>query len=263
MNNPIFVFEGVRAATLTASEGSASGYPITNLKDDRYATLWKSGGVTANQNLTIEFSAIKNVNSCLIANHNFASLGISALEVYSSADGEEWYLFSSIDSYPDPLSIRTPGDYTTDKYWKLVFVKSSPLNAPPQMGLLYVGMEAVMPLYNNLPERGLQCDPIIAESMSKLRYSTSMGLDRETWKLNFGRLNTQQSYDFMRLIRSVNGRQYPFWFYDVDGNWHFIRFKKNYLPLIGKGNVIFSVREIEFDEERVGIPMNLPGSHTV
>lgn len=42
-----------------------------------------------------------------------------------------------------------------------------------------------------------------------------------------------------------------------------MRFKKNYLPYIAKGNVMFTVRGVEFDEERVGIAMNLPGGNTV
>ena len=261
MSNPIFVFEGVRTATLTASAGSATGYPTTNLQDDRYATLWKSGSTAQNQDFKAQFAAAKNIDCALIANHNLASLGLTSLDIETSPDGSTWTLAVSLTSFPDPL--YSAFTVVSKAYARLKFVKSSALSAAPQIGLLYLGAKAAISLYNNAPERGLQGDAVVAESMSGLRYASSMRADRESWKIDFGRLSTLQAYDFARLVRAVNGIQYPFWFCDMDGNWHFVRFKKNYLPLVGKGNVIFAARGIEFDEERVGIAMSLPGSYTV
>jgi hypothetical protein len=263
MSNPIFVFEGVKdASELVGSDGSATGYPSTNLQDDRYATIWKSDGTAGNGTFYARLAVTRPMYSVLIANHNIASLGITSLEIHYSTNGNSWSLAASVVSYPDPLFIPlVPGTYLY--YLRLKFVKTSALSVPAQMGMLYIGVEAQMPLYSNSPERGPESDAIVAESMSKLRYSSSMGADRESWKLDFAKLTAEQAYNFTRLLRAVNGRQYPFWFCDMDGNWHFVRFKKNYLPLIGKGNVIFAAKGIEFDEERVGIAMNLPGGYTI
>ncbi|MGD0591033.1 MAG: hypothetical protein ABSA44_09580 [Bacteroidota bacterium] len=261
MSNPIFVFEGVRAATLTASEGSATGFPTTQLQDDRYDTLWESGSNAQNQTLLAHFTIAKNIDNAFIANHNIANLGLTSLKINVSPDGVAWTTKATLTSFPDPL--YAPFGTTLYAYAQLVFVKSSSLSTIPQIGLLYIGARADMPLYLNSPERGLQADAIVAESMSGLRYGSSLHPDRETWKINSKSLIAAQLYDWARLVRTVNGMQYPFWFCDMDGNWHFVRFKKDYLPWVGRGNVVFPVSDIEFEEERVGIATSLPGGYTV
>jgi len=261
MSNPIFVFEGVRVATLAASAGSVAGYPTLNLQDDRHATMWWSGGVTANQTFAATFTAAKNIDCCLVAHHNFANLGLTSLDIEVSTNGSDWTQVASLTNFPDPLYVAFTS--VSKAIVRLKFVKGSALSDPPYMGLLYFGTRADLPLYNNSPERGLQGDAVIAESMSGLRYASSLRADRESWKIDLGRFKVLDYYNFLRLLRAVNGMQYPFWFCDMDGNWHFVRFKKNYLPLVGKGNIIFSARGIEFDEERVGIAMSLPGNYTV
>jgi hypothetical protein len=261
MSNPIFVFEGVKAATLTASAGSATGFPTTQLQDDRYDTLWKSGSAAQNQTLQAQFIIAKNIDNALIANHNLANLGLTLLEIDVATNGSDWKQVATLTSFPDPLYI--PFTNTFNAYARLAFVKSSALSAIPQVGLLYFGARADMSLYLNSPERGPQADAVVVESMSGLKYGSSMHGDRETWMINSKSLTALQLYGWVRLVRAVNGMQYPFWFCDMDGNWHFVRFKKNYLPWVGKGNVAFPVSGIEFDEERVGIATSLPGGYTV
>jgi len=267
-SNPIFAFEGIRTATLTASHGSEAGYPTTNLQDDRYYTQWMSASDAINQLLTIDFGSgiTRAMDYVLIANHNFASLGLRYLTFSVKAYLGSWEDQVVLDPglITDPLLVSFPASIAR-RYLGIYFDKEggSELNEAPELGMVLTGTKATMSLYSNNPERGLQSDAVVSESMSKLRYSSSMGADREAWKLDFSKLTTTQLYHFMRLIRAVNGMQYPFWFCDMDGNWHFVRFKKDYLPLIGKGNVAFQAKGIEFDEERVGIAMNLPGGNTV
>jgi hypothetical protein len=224
--------------------------------------LWISGSAAQNQTLKAQFAIAKNIDSVLITNHNLAALGLSNLLVQTSLDGTNWENQCALTSYPDPLF----GAFiaaVSRSYCQLVLQKSGALSVAPQIGMIYFGARTDMPLYLNSPERGLQADAVVVESMSGLRYASSMHADRETWKLNSKSLSAAQLYGWTRLVRAVNGIQYPFWFCDMDGNWHFVRFKKNYLPWIGKGNVAFPVQGIEFDEERVGIATSLPGGYTV
>jgi hypothetical protein len=266
MSDPIFIYEGVRAATLTASAGSATGYPTAQLQDDRYSTLWKSGSTAQAQTLAAQFTVARTMDSVFIANHNLANLGLASLDIEVSDNGAAWTLAASLTSFPDPLYATFAS--VSKLYARLKFVKSSALSAAPQLGLFFIGARVDLPLYSNLPERGLQSDAVVDESISGVRYSTSLHGDRENWKLSFGSssaggLKAAYLAAWARFVRGVNGNQFPFWFCDMDSNWHFVRFKKNYLPWIGRGNIRFPVSGIEFDEERVGVTLNLPGSYTI
>ena len=259
--NPIFIYENVNNATLTASAGSATNYPLTNLQDDRYATQWKSGAKTQNQTLTAQFSSAINMDCVLICNHNFASLGITLLRIEYSNYGDDWFEVAIVASYTDPLFVSFTS--ASKAYIRLTFYKSGQLNVEPQIGMLYIGKAIEMPLYANNPERGVSSDAVVAESLSGLKYSSSLHGVREQWKLDFAKCPTSSLYSFMKLIVGVNGMQYPFWFRDMDGNWHFVRFKKNYLPFVGVGNVNFPFKGIELEEERVGNTINLPGNYSI
>jgi hypothetical protein len=263
MSNPIFIYEGLESATLTASAGSDAGYPLTNLQDRRYATIWKSNANTDEQTLKAYFPAGKTVDTIFVANHNMGlAVGVPPGAVYleHSWDGAEWTTVG-------PLSTADPS-YTTFvadlyPYWRLRWHKGSALGAAPQIGMLFIGARADMPLYLNEPERGLESDAEVEESLSGLLYGSSIRADRERWSLAWGGTKVAEAAAFFGLVRGVNGQEKPFWFCDMDGNWHFVRFAVNYLPLIGRGNVMFGVQTVELMEERVGIAMNLPGNQTV
>lgn len=203
MSAPIFVFEGLRNATITASAGSATGYPTTHLQDDRYDSLWKAGSNTQNQTLMGQFAAAKNLDCMHIANHNLANLGLTSLDIETSTNGTDWTQALSLTSFPDPLYSALTS--ISRAYARLKFVKSSALSAAPQIGLVYIGARADMPLYSNSPERGLQGDAIVAESMSGLRYASTLHADRESWKIDFGRCTVANLLNWARLVRGVNG----------------------------------------------------------
>jgi len=263
--NPIFIHDGVRSATLSASSGSLTGYPLTNLQTDIYSSLWQSANNSNNQTLQAYFgSTAKAVSSVFIAHHNLNNLGLTALNIELSNDGSTWgstYSVNLNNTVGDPLYIIITPAYAN--YIRLRFTGSSPLSSFPFIGMLYFGVQSNMPLYSNNPERGLQSVATVATALSGQRYGSSVYADRESWKIDFGGCHAADNDSFMRLIRNANGMQYPFWFCDMDGNWHFCRFKKNYMPYLGKGNIVFPLNGIEFDEERVGLPMLLPGGYTV
>jgi hypothetical protein len=90
-----------------------------------------------------------------------------------------------------------------------------------------------------------------------------MCADREKFALTLGKKSQLNESEWYRLVRGVNGREKPFWYCDMDGYWHFIRFDKNYMPSAGQGNINFRTEGVEVSEERVGIAMQLPGGYTV
>jgi hypothetical protein len=263
MSNPIFMPEGLETATITASSGSAEGYPTTNLKDRKWATKWVSGNTTSDQTLQMDLTDGRQTNAILIDNHNIASLGgvpgVLIIEYYNGGWLTEYSgLFTSIPS-PFYLAIT----HISTQY-RLRFNRGAGLLVAPSIGMIFLGKRIDLPLYNNHPQRGLEADAEVDESLSGLRFGSSVRADREKFSFIWGAGITQAiEAEYYRLIRKANGRQYPFYFADMNGYWHLGRFDKNYLPLIGSGNKIFKSQAIEISEERVGIIMQLPGGYSV
>lgn len=255
MNDSIIVFERIDAATLASSAGTDAAYPLTNLKDGRYGTQWKSGGTTDNQILTSTES--KTTNSFLIAHHNLATLGLTSLYVF----GTGFDPIAVITSFPDPLYAEFTSLALSDI--KFQFVKGSALSAAPQIGMIFTGRKASLPLYLNNPKRGLKADIITDEALSGLRYKTTTKADRQTWKLDYGALKLIDHSEVFRWMRGIGVGLHPFWFRDMDDNWHFVSYDADAAESGSKGNLIFDMRNIQLSEERVGIPMVLPGGYTV
>ena len=259
MKPNVMMCDGLEAATLTASGGSATGYPLTHLQDRRYATQWKSGATTANQTLEVQVPNPGLVDSLLIANHNLTATGISSLRL-DWYDGDNWNVSNTLTDFPDPLFVTEV--HGGDKH-RLVFVKTSALSAAPQLGMLMLGKRVELPLHSNSPERGPEADVEVDESISGLRFGSSVRAHRERFNLSLNVLKTLDHAEFCRLHKTVNGREKPFWWRDMDLNWHFVRLDRNHLPSVSRGNLFFAVRQLEMSEERVGTTLNLPGGYSV
>lgn len=261
MNDSLIVFERIDTATLTASAGSDANYPLVNLQDGRYATQWKAGADTINQTLGIEFAADRRCTSILILNHNFNSLGTSSirLQIFEAGIWE--------DAVEIPASASNPlfvtGFDATGKPWRLIFMKAAGALAQiPTIGMIFLGHPTTLPLYLNNPKRGLKVDLIRDQSISGLRYVSASNAERQTWKFDWS-LKRQPNADFYRWLESVQIAVHPFWFRDMDDHWHFGRNDFDTVESGSKGNVSFDWRNIQISEERVGIPIELPGGFTV
>jgi hypothetical protein len=256
MSKPIFVSEGNEGATITASAGSVTGYPTSHLQDRRWSTKWVSAGVTENQTLEFNFGAARTINSILIANHNLVSLGLTSLDL--ECWNAEWVL---VKSWTNLSGFFYKEDFALFNYaiCRLKFVKGSALDAPPEIGMIFLGTAIELPLYLNDPVRGLETDTEVQEAMSGLPYGSSLRADREMFEFRWGNLKTADQYNWFRLVRTVDGRRLPFWFADMDGHWHLGRFRSNYMPTTAKGNLIFKAASVQIAEERVGTTMELQG----
>jgi hypothetical protein len=129
--------------------------------------------------------------------------------------------------------------------------------------MIFTGKKAALPLYLNNPKRGLKADLTRDESLSGLRYRVATKAERQTWKLDYGALKVTDHSEVFRWMRGIGVGLHPFWFRDMDDNWHFVGYDGDAAESGSKGNVIFDMRNIQLSEERVGIPMALPGSYTV
>jgi len=264
MNNFVVVFERIDDATLTASAGTAAGFPLSNLQDGRYGTQWKSGGLAAAQTLKIAPS-ISRVTSCmLIANHNFASLGLTSLVIEGSDDGfaSDVATLATITTFTDD-PIYADGFAVDKDMHRLKFNKGSNLSTYPMIGMIFLGSPAELPLYSNKPKRGLKADITRDESLSGLRFRSSSVLPRQTWKLDLGALKVAKNYEVQRWMKGVGVGLHPYWMRDMDGNWHFVANDFDQVEGGANGNVIFDYRNLQISEERPGASILLPGNYTV
>ncbi|MBI2428729.1 MAG: hypothetical protein HYV29_08045, partial [Ignavibacteriales bacterium] len=145
---------------------------------------------------------------------------------------------------------------------RLKFNKGSDLTVEPMIGMIFLGHPASLPLYLNNPKRGLKVDLIRDEALSGLRYVSASTAERQTWKLDWT-LKKLPNSDFWRWLKSVRSGVHPFWIRDMDDHWHFVRNDFDSVESGSKGNVSFDWRNIQVSEERVGIPIELPGGYEV
>jgi len=262
MNNSTIIYGLINYATLTASAGSDSGHPLTNLQDGRYYTQWQSGDNSQNQTLIVLFGSARDVNYLFFANHNLASLGLDGITIESSNDGVTWNSWASasgpyVDPFYFPISLRNLLGV------RLTFAKDTALSAAVQIGMIFIGYQVTLPLYLNLPKRGLKIDLVRDEALSGLRYVASTAPERQTWELNYGSFKQPQIAQIFNWLRTVGVGLHPFWFQDMDENWHFLRCDNDAFGSAGKGNLFFDLKSLQMSEERVGIGMTIPGGYLV
>lgn len=225
---------------------------MSNLKDRRYATQWMSNSSANNQE--IRFGPLV-AKSMLIANHNFANLNNIYIE-YNN--GQNWITVTTYSSFTDPLwvDLSSVSSYVV---WRIRFNTS----VAPMIGMIFLGLDARPNLYLNQFQRGIQNVTSVDESLSGLVYGSQTRAEREVWSLDMSSLKAAQNADMARLLRTIQGQLYPFWFCDMDGNWHFVRSQVDTPMAESNGNVTFQFKSLQFAEERIGISLNLPGGYTV
>lgn len=261
MNDSVVVFEHINSATLTASAGSAAGFPLTNLQDGRIATQWKAGANTINQTLVIELPSPNYMAHIFFVNHNFYALGVGNITVSYSSDGISYSGDTVIPVLnPEPLSLDLVS--AVKKYAKISFNKASgSLSVAPAIGLIYLGRKASLPLYLNNPKRGLKAEIIRDESLSGLRFRSAPFAERQFWSLDYN-VNVQKNWEIQRWIKGIGVGLHPFWIKDMDDHWHFVGLDVDSVESGSKGNVSFDYRNLRITEERVGASIQLPGGYT-
>jgi len=261
MNNSAICFERIDDAILTTSAIGDGLNPLSNLKDGRYATQWKSGATDANQWIKFQFPVARTIDYLFLANHNLAATGISWLNLEFSNDGTTWASPIAISGTADPFFVALSA--VTSLYLRVTFVKASALSVAPQIGMIFVGKQVQLPLYLNNPKRGLKSNIIRDESLSGLPFRAVTSAERQTWAIDYGAMKQIEISEAFRWLRGIVVGLHPFWFKDMDDNWHFVGYDVDSAASAGKGNVMFDLKSVRLSEERVGIPMNLPGGFAV
>jgi hypothetical protein len=245
---PLFICDRIDAATLTASAGSDASYPLTNLKDGRYATQWKSGGTTDNQTLTIDYGAsYHGMDSILICNHNLNSLGLTGLQLLDSSNA----LIKSITLTSNLIYAEWVEDFYN--LVKLKFIKGSALSAAPQIGMIFLGQKIDLPGTVNNPKKGFATVTDMDESLSGLTFATQVTAGKYTRKFTPAGLTSAEETDFIRLLNTISNRLHPFFLRDTDGNWNFVRLGQDTVEWANRSEIVAYPDEISLIGELPGV----------
>ena len=104
--------------TITPTGGTASGYAIANLYNQRPAKTWVSGGTTGNQRINIDLGSVKTADLMSILNHNFPLA--STIEIEKSTTGA----WGGEEVHVAAFTLRTLNMYVSfseasSRYWSL------------------------------------------------------------------------------------------------------------------------------------------------
>lgn len=261
MTKPIFMFEGLEAALLSASGGSDPNYPLQNLKDRDYSTQWISASMINSQHLDVVYqypTSGKPFDSVLILNHLFKTIGVDAVEIRCSNDNfqNDNVLAATVNiSSDDPIFASF--QLHTKPYIRITLATQlQQFDDYPAIGMIFIGKKVELQ-YNVVRDKakyGLDSESVeIDTSLSGKRYASSLYGEREAWKVGLMGLKSAEKAEMFRLLKGIQGRFYPFCFRDSNGIWHVVRLKKNLLFAENTSQLYDDLEELEFDEERVGI----------
>ena len=262
MSKPIFYTGDLSGKVFTMSLTENPLYPLTNLNNYCINDLWKSPSAANGQTLNMDAGSALPMDTLILHNHNFSGMTSVKLQYgYNDEPGFSGAIdiatVSGLSS--DPIVITFASK--TKRYRRLLFEDTNGII--PQLGQIFLCAAKTLPLYSNMPKRGLESVTSIKAAIDGTRRGCRSYEDREKFAMSWGKKTQADEAIWQGLVRSAAGRCNPFYFTDMDGNIHFVRFDLDYMPSSGQGNLNFPTDDVEMSEERVGIVMNLPGSYTV
>jgi hypothetical protein len=120
-------------ADFTAS-GTATGFPVTNVQEQRLSVRWRSVTATA-QSVVIDFGTAVTIDTAAILGHNISS-GASTISVLTASDGSTWSTIGTLVHNADAMLVFASA---TNRYFK--FSIDDPLNTDGyvEAGRLWLG----------------------------------------------------------------------------------------------------------------------------
>ncbi len=151
MAKPLAAWDNfVNLATTTVTDpGSASGYPIANLKDMRGFTLWKSNQTAAAVNIDIDTGAgTDNADYIGLVNHNLTTLGATVRVLADTVNPPLVQVMAATTPAADGVALMTFTAPGNKRYWRVTINHASlPFASAPFIGELWLGMKTECPEY--------------------------------------------------------------------------------------------------------------------
>lgn len=135
--------------TTIADPGSASGYPITNIKDLKSYSLWKSSVLTSPIQIDVDNGGVaQNADYVALVNHNLFTLGATLTVLADTFTPPTTVRLAAFTPGEDGVTLRTITAPGALRYWRFTITDPSPPFAvAPYIGNLFCGMRTDLPEY--------------------------------------------------------------------------------------------------------------------
>lgn len=236
MANPKIYHANPGAYTLAASAGSHADYPLTNIQDFLRTTFWTSGGTTANQYLTVQFSAAKTCNYAILEAGSPAEVGWTTLTIQAADDAA--MSVNKVDIYQGDMPASgtalfefQAGD-VTKVYWR--FTIGGTLTEAPGIANLFLGkfVEFSFPYEYGAKLADSSFQTTVGRSLSGIQRAAQAIGGTRIFKVDFRLLNDAFATQYRAFHDEVRGRLRPFYFSPDGGTTlYYVNLTKDYNPV--------------------------------
>ena len=242
MANPKFLAIDLNAAyaSITASAGSAAGYPTDNLYDYVEKHQWKAAAATT-------------IDTLILGNHNFNGIMASGNLQYQHASDSG---FTSalgtfnIDPTTDPWELEPSP--VSRRYRRLYF--NGALNWAPQLGNIFLASRFVMDYPAEFPirEKNPKFETTEKTSLSGIIRTAQMYGGRKTWELDFMNLPDATKANFLTWLGTARGKFRPFYYIDYSAAIFYVHLDADYLPVEYDRININNIKKFVMKEQAAG-----------
>lgn len=252
MANPKIYYANPGEYTLAASAGSHASFPLTNLQDFLRSSAWTSGGSTANQYVTVQFSSAKTCNYAILEVGDAFEVGWDSLTIQAADDAG--MSVNKVDVYQGDIPASgtalfefQAGD-VSKVYWR--FTLGGTLTEAPSIFNLFLGkfVEFSFPYEFGAKVADSSFQSAVGRSLSGIQRASQAVGGTRIIEVNF-RLETDAvAAQFRTFHDTVRGRLRPFYFSPDGGTTlYYVNNIKDYNPVelfrYGRNNIETLVME--------------------
>ena len=255
MSNIKFCPKNIAEYAISAVTSEDTGYEKEFMLDRRLATYWK-GTSAANQDIDIDLGADIAVDYVLI----YADLDVDDVVTVYYDDNESYT--SPVQAATDTITVTgwqvlklTFTEVSSDnRYWR---IRIAPDAAAPSCSVIFIGIEYEITIrynYGSIIKEPDYSGVKIIESYGGQRGRSRQSEPRNIWRFTYEMLDTTNKDKLDAVLAITNGAQYPFFFFDVDDNAHYVGWITTGLKAIEKYDELYDTGEILLEEE-LGSPV--------
>lgn len=252
MGNMKFYPDNVADFTLSAVTDTESGYPKENMLDRRKATYWQADNATGIKNIDIDLGAARAVDYVLARIYDDAGTTVKIYadtnSDYSTEQQISMTATSGSTGWKTPTGLQFTEE-TSYRYWR---IKIDPVSVAPRCALINIGSTyeiTVNPEWNYLNADKDYSGVKLLESYGGQRAAVKQSDDRQVWDFFYNNLDTTNKEKFDSVLAIVNGRQYPLFFKDIEGDYNYVRLMLNALDARKIITDYYSIPVIRIEEE--------------
>jgi len=247
MGNLLFISQAIDNATLVVTS-QQTGHEKEKIQDRRKDTSWKSSS-TANQNIDMDFGAAYPVNHCFLY-HNLPDNSTIRLWAATQAN------------YSDEAAVGTAQVISSrpNLYWNLGVTanyryyrfKITTLPSDAEIYLIFMGAELEINIrhdFSGINGENIYAGVSLVESMGGIRGARSYYGPRKRWEFSWEYLSLANQQNLQALISNVYGKRYPFFFRDVDSDYHFARLMMESLGAREVTHQLYDLGPLVLEEE--------------